>query len=182
MHRDLKAKVDTLLPKELADQVQGLLNAIDNDYQTFNKALEGVGSEAVCLELQKAKDSNYDLKRHLELVKATLESSEDGLLVVDLDGNPIVFNDSFIKMWGVKDGWMKSSKAKEIYEILRLQLKTPALFLALYGEVKDRPGASSRITYELKDARFIETYVVHLKDIGIIWRFGDISDKFSRFW
>lgn len=190
MHRQLEEKVLALLPEELIDKLQSFLDAVSDDYEKADDAILGLKRsyelsdddlKAKCVllseELQRARSNEGELKSYIELVKATLESSQDGVLVVNVENKPIVFNENFVQMWGVQESWVVSSNARDIYEILRVQLKVPSLFLELMGKVKDNMGVSSVMEYELKDTRVIETYVVNIKDVGLIWRFRDVSEK-----
>ncbi|MCG8668429.1 MAG: EAL domain-containing protein [Pseudomonadales bacterium] len=190
MHHQLEEKVNALLPKELIKKLEGFLAAINEDYEKSDDAILGlkhsfdlsdeelkVQCQQLTEELAQAKSNEDELKRYLDLVKATLESSQDGVLVVDTSNDPIVFNENFINMWSIQQAWVENSKARDIYEILRVQLKTPSQFLELLKKVKDVPGSSGTKSYSLKDTRVVETYVVNIKDVGLIWRFRDISEK-----
>ena len=190
IHSQLAKKIEALLPVGFEDKLQEFLRAINEDYKRADDALLGIKRgyevsdqdlqqqcEALKADLEEVQQDYRCLKQQLSLIRATLESSLDGVLVVDNENNPIIFNDNFLTMWSVNEAWVRSSKAKDIYEILRVQLKVPSLFLELIKKVKDKDGGSSSLEYELKDTRMFETYVVHIPEVGVVWRFRDISEK-----
>lgn len=58
--------------------------------------------------LQKIVDERTEsLQQSLSLLRATIESSTDGILVVDLKGKLIDCNQQFIKIWGIPDALIK---------------------------------------------------------------------------
>ncbi len=190
IHHQLQAKIEALISKELAAQLEEFLEAISEDYTQSDKALLALkrtfdlsDSELqqkyrVLYEEQQALQQEKDhLARYAELVTATLESSQDGILVIDIQNSPMYFNQKFVSMWGLNEPWIRSSSVKDIYEILRVQLKIPAQFLELVNSVKDKESAPKLAEYELKDSRIFEVYVVKVEKVGIVWRFRDISEK-----
>ena len=49
-----------------------------------------------------------DLQRSHRLLSATLESTVDGILGVDRDGNVLVYNNRFVEIWGIPEHVIKS--------------------------------------------------------------------------
>ncbi|MDX1695034.1 MAG: EAL domain-containing protein [Ketobacteraceae bacterium] len=132
------------------------------------------GIQQKCEELQRQNDH---LNRYSELVTATLESSQDGILVIDIQNSPMYFNQRFVAMWGLNEAWIRSSSVKDIYEILRVQLKEPSLYLELLRKLAVIESEPALEEYKLKDSRTFEVYAVKVKSVGIVWRFRDISEK-----
>src|SRR3989304_4662477 len=77
-----------------------------------------------------------DLSRTLSLLNATLESTADGILVVDLDGNMVSCNRKFREMWDAPE----SAFGERV--------------LAIYAS----PEVESMDVIELNDGRVFERY------------------------
>lgn len=190
MHRDLTERIEQLLPKELAESLTDFLQAINGDYIKADDALlslkrtyEVFGKdlqekyEKLQAQLEELSNDNQSLQTSLELVRATLESSQDGILVVDVNEKPTIYNKNFLSMWNISNSWVATSSAKDIYEILRVQLKVPSSLLELIKNIREQEDIMLTREYELKDARIFETHAIYLSDVGMIWRFRDISEK-----
>ncbi|HEO1344399.1 TPA: PAS domain-containing protein, partial [Legionella pneumophila] len=57
---------------------------------------------------KKVADRTKELEKILALTKSTLESTADGILVVDLKGNIEFCNQQFLKIWGISPGFIDS--------------------------------------------------------------------------
>ena len=97
------------------------------------------------------------------------------MLVIGNDNRPVVSNDNFVSMWNLNREWINSSSGRDIYEIVRVQLKQPSLLLEHLREV-DAPSSAALKEYLLKDGRIIESYITHHVDAGKVWRFRDITE------
>ncbi|HAT9008823.1 TPA: PAS domain-containing protein, partial [Legionella pneumophila subsp. pneumophila] len=62
---------------------------------------------------KKVVDRTKELEKILALTKSTLESTADGILVVDLKGNIEFCNQQFLKMWGISPGFIESHNDTE---------------------------------------------------------------------
>jgi len=124
-----------------------------------------------------------ELKRILSLHKATLESTADGILVVDLNGNIVNFNTKFLEMWGLTPEALREKSLGEKFRSVLDQLTDPDEFLqrvrALYADASQE----SLDTLRLKDGRVFERYSLshRLGDqvIGRVWSFRDVTGRYS---
>ena len=95
IHSQLAKKIEALLPADVEDKLQEFLRAINEDYQRADHALLGIkrGFEVSDQDLQKqceelnaklteTQREHHRLKQQLSLIRATLESSVYGVLVV----------------------------------------------------------------------------------------------------
>ena len=65
----------------------------DDDRSMLERSLD--------LSSQELLEANRDLKSILSVLNATIESTTDGILVVDLYGKIITFNRKFVDMWNM---------------------------------------------------------------------------------
>jgi two-component system sensor histidine kinase/response regulator len=118
----------------------------------------------------------------LSLLKATLESTVDGILVVTRDRNTPVYNQKFLQMWGLSESLMQPGMADERLKALSEQTRDPEGFIARIWELfRDRPTETVLDTLEFKDGRIFERYSQPLWNgdqvIGRVWSFRDVAER-----
>ncbi|OUS31552.1 hypothetical protein A9Q99_03000 [Gammaproteobacteria bacterium 45_16_T64] len=188
MHELLSEKINQYLSDTKAGEIAEFLTALSQDYESTDSELRML-KLALDDQQTEGKDSRQHfndrihlleqnekaLKKTVSLISATLEASQEGVLVIGSDNQPVVFNDNFIQMWNLNIEWINSSSGRDIYEIVRVQLKKPSLLIEHLKEV-EIPGSAVLKEYLLKDGRIIESYVTHHEDAGMVWRFRDITE------
>ncbi len=117
----------------------------------------------------------------LSLLEATLESSADGLLVVDREGGIVRHNRKFVEMWRVPDNVIASRDDAKVLASVLSQLKNPDSFLRKIKELYDHPDSQSFDWLEFKDGRVFERYSqpqrVGGAIVGRVWSFRDVTDR-----
>lgn len=120
-------------------------------------------------------------RQSISLLSATLESTADGILVVDSHGKITSFNKKFVEMWRIPDSILKSRDDAKALDFVLNQLKEPDKFLSKVHELYAHPDASSFDVLEFKDGRVFERYslpqVLDGKSVGRVWSFRDVTDK-----
>ena len=120
-----------------------------------------------------------ELRDALALVNATLESTADGILVVDAAGRIVRCNERFARMWNIDAGLLAAGDDVHSLEDVRRQLADPATFLAKVTELYSRPEADSFDTIEFIDGRVFERlsqpHRVEGRIVGRVWSFRDVT-------
>lgn len=125
--------------------------------------------------------SERSKEESLSLVRATLESTGDGILVVDRDGNIVDFNRRFVEMWRVPKSLMQSKDIDEALGHVLDHLMDPDAFLAKVHKLHQQPEVSSSDTVVFKDGRVFERWsqpqMMSGKPVGRVWTFRDVSEQ-----
>jgi PAS domain S-box-containing protein len=122
-----------------------------------------------------------ELQQSLAMMRATLESTTDGILVVDEHGKVINFNENFLAMWRLPRAEVEGSDRRGLVEKLAAQFSHPAQFVArLEGLDADWKSEIDDLL-ELADGRVFERHskiqVVGGRSIGRVWSFRDITEQ-----
>ncbi|HHL3491390.1 TPA: EAL domain-containing protein [Legionella pneumophila] len=128
---------------------------------------------------KKVTDRTKELERILALTKSTLESTADGILVVDLKGNIEYCNQQFLKMWSIPPGFVDSHNDSETIQYVLNQLKNPENFINQINELYNNPNLESFDKLHFKDGKIFERYSqphwLDNKIIGRVWSFRDVT-------
>ena len=93
------------------------------------------------------------------MMRATLESTTDGILVTDEAGTVTGFNEKFVEMWQVPRELMDAGEHRRLLEVMRRRLFTiRRQFLARVEEIYASSPPETFDLLELADGRFIERY------------------------
>ncbi|MCX6640454.1 MAG: PAS domain S-box protein [bacterium] len=120
------------------------------------------------------------LQRGEELLRATLESTADGILVVDKNSVVTHVNDRFVQMWRISQEIIKTRDDARLLEQVASQLKDPDAFLSKVQELYASSNEDLDKIY-FKDGRVFERYSCPLKRgdqiEGRVWSFRDITKR-----
>jgi len=147
--------------------------------------LDDVGHPAVLTgivqDITERKRAAEALSRTISLLEATLNSTADGILVVDLGGKIQRFNENFRMMWRIPPAILETGEDDRALGFVLDQLKDPEKFLSkvrqLYGEVL----AESYDVLEFKDGRVFERssrpQLLGDTPVGRVWSFRDVTER-----
>ena len=121
------------------------------------------------------------LELSLSLLRATLESTADGILVVDTNGRIASFNKQFAVLWNLSEAIMAGGDDECLLREVLGQLKEPEVFLAKVRDLYAHPEATSFDVLEFKDGKCFERYSqaqqVGGKTVGRVWSFQDVTAR-----
>ena len=114
------------------------------------------------------------------MLAATLESTADGILVVDRTGRITSWNSRFAEMWQVPPGLFAEHDDHSALASLLEQLCDPDAFVAKVHEVWEEPESTSHDTLEFKDGRVLERdslpQRIDGEVAGRVWSFRDVTE------
>jgi len=120
-------------------------------------------------------------RRSLALLRSTLESTADGLLVVDREGRIVAHNRRFGQMWGIADEVLEAGDDETAIAAVLGQLVDPQAFLARVRELYADPYSDSFDVLYFKDGRVFERFSIPQIEegeaVGRVWSFRDATDR-----
>ncbi|MEO7560633.1 MAG: ATP-binding protein [Nitrosospira sp.] len=136
-------------------------------------------------ELKQAKKSLEERARQLDhslsILRATMESTADGILVTDQDGFVLRFNERYLQMWSIPREIRNLSDHRQLLKFCSKYLKNPQHFLDRTTQIYESWPADSYDVLELADERVFERFskIQYIEDqnIGRVWSFRDITAR-----
>jgi diguanylate cyclase (GGDEF)-like protein/PAS domain S-box-containing protein len=124
------------------------------------------------------------LQKSFSLVRATLDSSSEGMIVIDNQQKISDFNNKFLEMWGIsREELLNFEDSKEMMSIIVSQSKNSSEFLAKTKKLESKTNQILDGNIELKDKRVYEyhtqPYTLNEEIIGRVWSFRDVSVRAS---
>ena len=127
------------------------------------------------------KNRTTELEHLHSLTRATLESIQEGILAVGLQGQIILHNEKFLSQWGISKGDIQSEKATFIFQKLAQKVEDPVIFLKMMSDLNSRPKAKKTKEWKLKSGVILELYAhphyLHDEIVGIVYSFRDITER-----
>ncbi len=121
------------------------------------------------------------IEERTETIRATLESTADGILVVNSARKIVASNRKFGEMWGIPESALSSRDAKAALKFALPQLKDPEAFLRKVGEAHANRESQVDDVIDFKDGRVFECHSepqrVNGKSVGRVWGFRDITER-----
>ncbi|QDL06973.1 PAS domain-containing sensor histidine kinase [Brasilonema octagenarum UFV-E1] len=123
-----------------------------------------------------------ELKTSLSLLSSTLESTANGILAVNIEGEILCYNQKFMEMWQLCPNSVSLSKkchrAKSFFEN---KVKYPEIFIQAVWEMPIQSDKESYDLVELKDGRVFAHYSepqrLGDKIIGRVWSIWDVTES-----
>lgn len=138
-------------------------------------------NQRLLAEIKERENTEKALRESQSVLQAALESTADGILVVDRHGKIISFNRRFSDMWGLPQDVLNRQNDEEALSFVIGQLKFPEEFLSKVKLLYHSPEESSYDVVEFKDGRVFERYSqpqkIAGKTVGRVWSFRDATER-----
>jgi PAS domain S-box-containing protein len=159
--------------RKTAEELNAKLQESAAQLRASKEELEG--------NLISTKQAQKELAHSLSLQLATLESTADGILVVDRNGKIVSYNQRFVSMWAMPEELLKSGNTEKARAYAFDQIADGEAFLKKRQEIYAHPEGESHDELIFKDGRVFESYSrpqkVGNEIVGRLWSFRDVTDS-----
>jgi PAS domain S-box-containing protein len=126
------------------------------------------------------KKTEAELKTSLALLRSTLESSANGILAVNFEGEILCYNQKFMDMWRLPEGVQLTKGCQRAKTFFESQIKEPEVFRNRVWDMPAQVDSESYDLIELKDGRifahYSEPHRLGKNVIGRVWSIWDITE------
>jgi PAS domain S-box-containing protein len=136
-------------------------------------------------ELRQAKEDleskTQELARSLAILRATLDSTNDSILVTDGDGNILECNEHFVNLWQLPQAVLESRNHRKLLEHIAQQSADPRAFIARVEEIYSSALSEAFDVLYLVDGRVIERFSRIQRGSepsqGRVWGLRDVTEQ-----
>jgi two-component system sensor kinase FixL len=190
LRRQIEKSLGSLevVPQELGplfDAISDAYDGFDEDRNLIERSLDISSSELSEInqrlrkEVAERKAAEDKLQHTVSLLTATLDSTTDGILVVDREGRIQSYNDRFKSLWQLPDSVLEPGRDDLAISYVLSQLENPEAFVAKVQQLYGDPRSESSDFLLFKDGRVFERYSrpqsVGDDVVGRVWSFRDVT-------
>lgn len=121
------------------------------------------------------------VRERTETLRATLESTAEGILVVDSEARISAFNQKFVDIWRLPAAILGSKQEGAIFKAISSQLVNPEALLSGASQVRHEDDTPGDEILEAQDGRRFESHsepqYVKGKEVGRVWGFRDVTER-----
>jgi PAS domain S-box-containing protein len=141
-----------------------------------------IGASSIVRDITERKRAEDELRWNAALLEAQVESSLDGILVVDGQGKRITTNQRLLTMLNVPRSTIEQENDEALLQYVVGRVKNPDQFLEKVMYLYHHQDETSRDEIEFKDGLVVDRYSSPVigrdgKYYGRIWTFRDITER-----
>ena len=156
------------------------ISCLFNITPIFSTEAHSTSCFAMVSDVTELKNTERALQKSEEILRATFESTEDGMLVVAQDGSVTHINAKFIKMWNIPATLIHSENGHQLLDHIKGGLDRPEELHTKMGPLQNAPLKTLE-TLKLHNGRILERFSCPLilddREAGRVWSFRDITEK-----
>ncbi|MBV5295711.1 MAG: EAL domain-containing protein [Curvibacter lanceolatus] len=149
---------------------------------TVAKLPDGVlAYQVVMLDRSREQHAAHEFEQLVAELRATLDSTADGMLVCSLRGEVRAFNRRFSQIWAIPEALHTRRDDDALHAHLLASVLDPVLYQSQLAELAASPDLQVSDTLLLKDGRVLErscvTQISRGRAVGRVFSFRDITDQ-----
>jgi two-component system sensor histidine kinase/response regulator len=121
------------------------------------------------------------MAKSLAMLRATLESTADAIVVTDESEQIATFNEQYLRIWQIPRELVETRDARRVQQFISAQLKEPERFLVRTDEINASCLRESFDILACADGRVFErnskVQVDGDRILGRVWSFGEITQR-----
>ncbi|KTD48910.1 regulatory protein (GGDEF and EAL domains) [Legionella rubrilucens] len=166
----------------LTPQLSAYLEKWYHTQPEFQRSINVPLSDNIQIEASDVLEKNVELEKSLSLLRATLESTADGIMMVNGKGQVVDWNQKFVEMWRIPSHMLESGTESIGFEYILEQLSNPAAVIADVQYLYENPEWQGELpVLHFKDGRIFERYTqpqrVGNEIVGRVYSFRDVTQK-----
>lgn len=176
-----------VLDNDFIEDVELVVTVLKTCSNRVGAELErAISDELVQKRTQEKELKTQQLRHTVSVLEATIESTTDGLLIVNTKGEILQFNQKFLQIWNIPPEIFEQDEDNPsvLFDILIPQLLNPQEFISRLREIYSHPESISNDVIYFNDGRIIERYSqpqkIGYEIVGRIWSFRDITQQVMR--
>ncbi|MEY8205649.1 MAG: response regulator [Bermanella sp.] len=139
----------------------------------------GIIFTGIIRDISAHKQAEKEKNESLTLLEATLDSTDNGILVTDRSGKILNTNRKFIELWGAEDTLLSNENQDERLKIIAEKLMDPQAFIERVEFLHTDTSPGVMDTLLLKDGRILQRFskpmLMNGKTSGRVWSFRDVT-------
>ncbi len=120
----------------------------------------------------------------LALLHSTIESTHDGILVTDIEGHELLFNERWVELWNVPPELRKQPHRLALSEWIRRQLVDEPGYRSRRAQLLANPEQTSDDLLRLVDGRVIQVtsnpHWMERRIVGRVWIYRDVTRSLAE--
>lgn len=152
-----------------------------NGKRTFNELGKLIKLTGTVQDISEQIEKDTKIEYGRSLMQAALESTADGILVINLEKEITLYNQKFLKMLNVPTHVIESDNCKTLVEHIVAQLVNPEEFLSMNRQMYDELSSVTFTILDFKDGRILERYsqpqYINGEVVGRVVSYRDVTEK-----
>jgi diguanylate cyclase (GGDEF)-like protein/PAS domain S-box-containing protein len=144
---------------------------------------EAAGAVIIGRDVRDLQRAQRETRRAIALLQSTLDSTTDGILVLDDKAHILTYNQKLLDMFGLPKETMERANERWPFADILTQLANPDEFARTIVELAQQPEAESFDLIEFSDGRRFERHSIARRVEGIasmrVWSFRDVTSRFT---
>jgi diguanylate cyclase (GGDEF)-like protein/PAS domain S-box-containing protein len=130
---------------------------------------------------RKLEEKTKELDRSLSLLRSTIESTADGLLVTDENGKVLCYNQLYLDMWPIPAELLEPASHQVLIQFCSTHLKNSRHYISATEKIYSEWSPESFDVLQFNDGRVFERYTkastIGKRKVGRVWSFRDVTER-----